>query len=1000
MENNFIKSLTINERAENNLVCPNEIKTSNWFSRKTLLKEKDIDAMISQQYSNYDTFTAGIGDVKSGLCESFSYKDYPWIQEFYTYIDKYEETYLLEDSKKTIDYSARFLIQDVKKFIYDTTQKNEYFSFEEEFLINVTDAYISEIMTLMNQTIISDMNDYKRANLLTGKDKYQRFQSYLNIRFGNVKKIKEFYNNYLYAIKIIITRTNYFKENFKLLINSLDENFYEFKNQLGIKENVITSINMAMGDTHDRGKSVSILNFPNKQKIVYKPKNLEIAKKIDLFMSYLNKHMESNFYIPRRLVKEKYAFEEFVEQEDLESSKDAADFYTNYGSLLGLAYIINGSDFHYENIIAYKSHPVIIDMETFFHEPAPLYYDQELKSIIRNELAESVIGTSMLPIKIMKERSMDPNQGVDLSGLSFGRHKFPFNILVIKDPSTDEMRYEWDESYIDECNNVPTKNGKIYPYIEYKKYIYEGFINFLKKIEQNKKEIEIYIKKNFANIKVRQIVRPTQKYTDLLRYSYHPSCMQDAIEREKVLHNLWAYSYNNKLIAKYEFEEMMLGDIPQFFINTSEKHLYTNDNQKIENSFKETPLEIVIRKIKHLNKNTISQQLNIVKSTFQDFKFQNYTNMDYSQNKQDSISEEAIRGFINEINEYIIKNAIISEKDSFLTFLDINDGFETEVLSLSEGLYNGLSGVYIFLVANDYLNNNKANLTYRKYISNLILNTENDSKINAFFSKTSMIYPLLVEYSLLKEKNSLDLAILLADEAMEKPILSNSDWIYGSLNMIPVYYALYKITKIEKYLTFSLEIAEKIEFKESEFIGFAHGNSSLYYINSLIGSFTSYDIEKIVAEEDSYIVNNKWKSEKAKNTFFSGWCKGDLGIEISRISSFNNHSSNFLNLCNESISLKNNNTLCHGNSALLELLIQMKNKNLISSQKYEEEVNYIIKSMFNTHRTLKTYNVYSGLKGDSFGLFTGVSGVGYQLIRLLDNKLPNILLFETPCEFK
>ena len=352
----------------------------------------------------------------------------------------------------------------------------------------------------------------------------------------------------------------------------------------------------------------------------------------------------------------------------------------------------------------------------------------------------------------MQERSKDSTQGVDLSGLSFGRHKFPFNILVIKDASTDEMRYEWGESYVEECNNVPIKDGHGIAYTNYKQQIYDGFVNFLKKIEINKINIQEYIEKHFSNKKVRQIVRPTQKYTDLLRYSYHPSCMEDAIEREKVLHNLWAYSYKDKLIAKFEFEEMMLGDIPQFFINTSEKDLYSNDGVAIKNIFRETPLEIVIRKIKALNNDVIQQQLNTIKSSFQEFKFQDYPEFTFTPNENDGFSKESVIDFVNDINQYILRNAIISEKDKSLTFLDINDGNKTQVLSLSEGLYNGLSGIYLFLVANDYINDNRNNLMYREYISNLIITAENKSAVNAFFSKSSLIYPLLVEYSLLRKK--------------------------------------------------------------------------------------------------------------------------------------------------------------------------------------------------------------------------------------------------------
>lgn len=312
----------------------------------------------------------------------------------------------------------------------------------------------------MNQTIISDMNNYKQKEILQGENKYERFQSYMHIRFGDMFKVRQFYDNYPYAMRILITRTKYLKKNIKLLIERLNEEFLEFKNGLFIKGNTISSIEMSMGDTHNKGESVSIINFAGDQKVVYKPKNLKVVEEIDKFMEFSNENLQSSFYITKKMVTEKYTFEEFISQRDVSNLKDIATFYENYGELLGLAYILNGSDFHFENIIANKEYPVIIDMETYFHQTTPLKYDEDVKSIIREKLSESVIASSMLPFEIMKERSNDKVRGIDLSGLSFGRHKFPFNILILKDAGTDEMRFEWDEAYMNECNNVPTYREK------------------------------------------------------------------------------------------------------------------------------------------------------------------------------------------------------------------------------------------------------------------------------------------------------------------------------------------------------------------------------------------------------------------------------------------------------------------------------------------------------------------------------------------------------------
>ncbi|MCI2928350.1 type 2 lanthipeptide synthetase LanM [Staphylococcus hominis] len=985
-----LKALTINERFEHNLSYYDEDNVEKWFQRKTLLKPKDIDSMISTQYNNKDQFSVGIGPIKNNKLNHEEL--YPWVKKFQKYIANYYSTDY-DYSEKSIDYSIRFLIQDIKRYLGEVTDKSK-FTFSQQFHTDIIEAFTSEIMSILNQTIIHDINRLKKLEVLDGKDKYARFQSYLIKRFETKNNIKEFYNEYPNLIRILVTRIEYFKENLnELLLAVNEEEFILFKESLGIQSEKIFSINMSMGDTHDNGKSVAILEFDDGKKVVYKPKSLKIASKIDGLMQYLNENHNTQFYIIKRLVKDNYTFEEFVAQMNAKSVDDIKEYYKNYGELIGLSYIMNGSDFHYENIIAYGKNPVIIDMETFLHQLAPLQTENKIKNAIRDKLAESVIGSSMLPVKIMKERSNDGLQGVDLSGLSYGRNKFPFNVLVIKDPATDEMRYEWDKSYIEECQNVPMYKDELFPYEKYKEFIYEGFVLFLNEIKNNKLTITKYIETHFSNVKVRQIIRPTQKYTDLLRFSYHPTCMENAIEREKVLHNLWAYPYKNKLLAKYEFEEMLNGDIPQFFINTNKKSIFSNNDKEIKDIFSETPLEIVKRKIRHLNRQEINEQLNTIKSSLQDFKFQDYNSMDIVKNTQ-SYTKDDIIWLIEKINNTILENAIIDDENEVITFLEINDGFETEVMSISEGLYNGISGIYLFFVIRDYLKQDNYNERYRKYILNLVLNNSKNMKVNAFFGKGSLMFPLLVEYKLMQNKDTLDLLEKLAKEIMDVEISSSFDWLYGSSNMIPLFNELYKITKKTIYKDFVERIAINLRIDdESDYIGFAHGKSSIYYINRYTNIFTYKTLNKIIQEENNFIKNGKWMSQKSSEKYFSGWCKGDLGIEISRIQSFTEFEEDFIEMCKKSMDLKMNNTLCHGNASLIELLLLAQNKGVINSFEFKNQVELVLSNIFHNYNKNNRFYVYSGLYGEALGMFTGISGVGYQLGRLIDNKIPNILTF-------
>ena len=49
------------------------------------------------------------------------------------------------------------------------------------------------------------------------------------------------------------------------------------------------------------------------------------------------------------------------------SEEEIRRYYRRTGHLLCLVYALNGSDFHYENLIADGEHPVPIDLETICH---------------------------------------------------------------------------------------------------------------------------------------------------------------------------------------------------------------------------------------------------------------------------------------------------------------------------------------------------------------------------------------------------------------------------------------------------------------------------------------------------------------------------------------------------------------------------------------------------------------------------------------------------------
>ena len=62
-----------------------------------------------------------------------------------------------------------------------------------------------------------------------------------------------------------------------------------------------------------------------------------------------------------------YGWMEFITASPCESPQEVERFYQRQGGYLALLYAIEATDFHLENLIAAGEHPVLIDLEAFFH---------------------------------------------------------------------------------------------------------------------------------------------------------------------------------------------------------------------------------------------------------------------------------------------------------------------------------------------------------------------------------------------------------------------------------------------------------------------------------------------------------------------------------------------------------------------------------------------------------------------------------------------------------
>jgi lantibiotic modifying enzyme len=90
-----------------------------------------------------------------------------------------------------------------------------------------------------------------------------------------------------------------------------------------------------------------------------------------------------------------YGWVEYVEHRSCASDAEIRRYYRRTGHFLSLVYALNGSDFHFENMIADGEHPVPIDLETIYHHRAKIVAGDADEMAAR--LRVSVLATDLLP---------------------------------------------------------------------------------------------------------------------------------------------------------------------------------------------------------------------------------------------------------------------------------------------------------------------------------------------------------------------------------------------------------------------------------------------------------------------------------------------------------------------------------------------------------------------------------------------------------------------------
>ena len=384
---------------------------------------------------------------------------------------------------------------------------------------------------------------------------------------------------------------------------------------------LLDRLNAAEGgvsDPHRGGRGVVLLRFASGLRLVYKPRSLAVEAAFQQLLAWLNaRGFTPSFRTLEILDRGDWGWMEYVTPAAAADIQALGRFFFHQGAFSALFQLLDGNDFHHENMIAAGEHPVPVDLETLFH---PWVEGKTLKSTEAQPgeaLAESPLRVGILPHRLWGTREQ---AGIDISGLGAKEGQLtPQAMLALSRHNTDEMCYERRRIEIPIADNRPTLDDGEVSWLDHTEDLQAGFVRLHRFVRRHRQALvaDDGPLAKFADLEIRVLIRPTAFYGHLLNEACHPHMLSNALERRFLFDRLWCDVAKRPDMASMipaELADFAVGDVPVFSGRPASCDLWTSSGERLVGIFGTSVLERVCRRIEGLDDAGLSRQWSAVQT--------------------------------------------------------------------------------------------------------------------------------------------------------------------------------------------------------------------------------------------------------------------------------------------------------------------------------------------------------------------------------------------------
>ena len=386
----------------------------------------------------------------------------------------------------------------------------------------------------------------------------------------------------------------------------------------------IAALTPSLSDRHDGGRMVASVLLDNGRELFYKPRDLGVEEAWRGLLEHWNGH-GGDFRTLRVLAREGHGWAEAARPEPCRDAAEAARFYVRAGRLLCALYVLEASDCFYENVVACGGHPVLVDVETLMHpalrRSAGLSAAEELAGEV---VFHSVFRAGFLP----SWEASPEGLCVDISGLGARPDQVtPYLRRRWLHVNTDAMRLEHEPIRVESEAHLPRLNGECLAAAGYAPEVVQGFREMYELLLSRRRELAAPggpLEALLGRREIRVVFHATRIYGLLLKRLGAPRHLRSGVERSLETDLLSRFYLGAaagppepwwRPVLAAELAALERLDIPRFVVRADRRDLPLAGGGAVPEAFAETALDRVRRRLAALSPADLELQTELIRAS-------------------------------------------------------------------------------------------------------------------------------------------------------------------------------------------------------------------------------------------------------------------------------------------------------------------------------------------------------------------------------------------------